>query len=218
MLTVGQILKQTRIRNHIALDDVEKHTRIRKKYLQAIEDNNFDRLPGRTYIIGFIENYCDYLNLDTHRVLAIFRREYPQYNQPPILPKGLREPPVVSFAITPRIAAVTASIVLLLVFFTYLLNEYRFIAFAPALSIDQPRNGQIIQGKMITVRGKSDTDTEVRINNQLINTQPDGSFSVAINLNIGINTITVQSRNKFGKEAIIQRTIEIKGESLKNSE
>ena len=208
MLTVGQLLREARLKQNISLDHAEKHTRIRKKYLIALEGNLFDELPGHTYATGFIQNYSDFLGIDSQRTLALFRREQKDTAHP-VIPKGVREPVESSIlTFTPRIAALFISSALLAVFFFYLFFEYRFVALAPSLSLRSPTEEQVVYTKQLRVQGKTDPDANVSINDQAIELQVDGSFAIDMELTPGSNTITIQSENKFGKKVELRRVVE----------
>jgi cytoskeleton protein RodZ len=62
--TVGQDLRNLRQKRGEELADIAKELKIRRDYLEAIEDSRFDALPGRTYAIGFVRTYAEYLGLD----------------------------------------------------------------------------------------------------------------------------------------------------------
>jgi cytoskeleton protein RodZ len=61
---IGNSLREARYRQQLELSDVELATKIRSRYLQALEEENFDALPAQTYVKGFLRTYADYLGLD----------------------------------------------------------------------------------------------------------------------------------------------------------
>jgi cytoskeletal protein RodZ len=61
---IGNSLREARTRRRIGLAQVEQETKIRGKYLRALEDEQFDVLPSQTYVKGFLRTYADYLGLD----------------------------------------------------------------------------------------------------------------------------------------------------------
>jgi cytoskeleton protein RodZ len=69
---LGQKLKEAREAKGLSLRDVEEATKIRKKYLQALENETFEVIPGKTYAKGFVKNYSNFLNLDTKALLEEF--------------------------------------------------------------------------------------------------------------------------------------------------
>lgn len=66
------ILAEERTRQEKTIKDVERATRIRGKYLQAIEEENFGILPGRAYTIAFIRSYASFLGLDSDPLVKEF--------------------------------------------------------------------------------------------------------------------------------------------------
>jgi helix-turn-helix protein/uncharacterized protein DUF4115 len=61
---IGNSLREARLRQVFELPRVEADTKIRAKYLRALEDERFDVLPGETYVKGFLRTYAEYLGLD----------------------------------------------------------------------------------------------------------------------------------------------------------
>ncbi|MDY0028474.1 MAG: DUF4115 domain-containing protein [Pseudobdellovibrionaceae bacterium] len=74
-LSVGDILHRARTRADITLEHAAQQTRIRISYLQAIEDGQLDRLPGRIYALGFIKTYAEFLNLDGEKIIQLLKRQ-----------------------------------------------------------------------------------------------------------------------------------------------
>jgi hypothetical protein len=64
MFEIGNSLREARVRKELAFPELEQGTKIRAKYLRALEDETFDQLPGPTYVKGFLRTYADYLGLD----------------------------------------------------------------------------------------------------------------------------------------------------------
>jgi cytoskeleton protein RodZ len=64
MAGIGQILRETREAKGLTLDDVEQKIRIRSSYLEALENEDYDRLPGAVYVRGFLRNYARFLGVD----------------------------------------------------------------------------------------------------------------------------------------------------------
>jgi len=123
-MAVGAILKQTRERRGIELATVEEETKIRGKYLRALEDEDWEVLPGPAYARGFIRAYAELLELDSEVLVDQYRR---RHEQPPTesfeLPEPLlrgrsagdrRGPPTARYAILGALAAAVAVALLVL--------------------------------------------------------------------------------------------------------
>lgn len=72
---VGAFLREARETTGRTVADVAENLRIRRVYLEAIEDGRFDELPGATYAVGFVRSYAAYLRLDAPTLVARFKEE-----------------------------------------------------------------------------------------------------------------------------------------------
>ena len=73
--TVGQDLRAARLRRGDDLATVSKALKIRKDHLESIEEDRIESLPGRTYAVGFVRSYADYLGLDSGQCVERFKAE-----------------------------------------------------------------------------------------------------------------------------------------------
>jgi cytoskeleton protein RodZ len=73
---IGSRLREARMRAKIDINEVETRTKIRAKYLRAMENEEWDLLPGEVYVRSFLRTYGDYLGLDTRQLIDDFRRRY----------------------------------------------------------------------------------------------------------------------------------------------
>jgi cytoskeleton protein RodZ len=76
MVEIGQMLREARMRARIDITEVEEKTKIRAKYLRAMENEDFDLLPGPVYVRSFLRTYGDYLGLDSRMLIDEYRRRY----------------------------------------------------------------------------------------------------------------------------------------------
>ena len=64
MFEIGNSLREARTRKGLDFPELEEGTKIRAKYLRALEDEAFETLPSATYVKGFLRTYAEYLGLD----------------------------------------------------------------------------------------------------------------------------------------------------------
>jgi cytoskeletal protein RodZ len=76
MPEIGETLRETRMRRHIDLSEVEAATKIRAKYLRALENEEWDLLPGPTFVKTFLRTYAEYLGLDPRGLVEEYRQRY----------------------------------------------------------------------------------------------------------------------------------------------
>lgn len=81
-LTIGKKLHDARVAKGYTLDDLQKNTKIQKRYLIAIEDNNFDDLPGEFYVRAFVKQYADSVGLDGTELLSQYEEKLPDTEDP----------------------------------------------------------------------------------------------------------------------------------------
>jgi hypothetical protein len=107
-LGIGQSLREARLARGITLEAVEAETRIRTRYLQALENERFDELPGEAYAKGFLRTYADHLGLDGHEYIAAYRSRARALAEPTFIPRAQRpyEPPRTGPALAGAVAAV----------------------------------------------------------------------------------------------------------------
>lgn len=85
---IGPILKRVREEKNISLEEIAEATKIRVKYLEAIENEQFDLLPGAVYAKGFVNTYIRYLNIgDWPEVVEIMQHSVPRPSAVPIVPE-----------------------------------------------------------------------------------------------------------------------------------
>jgi cytoskeleton protein RodZ len=76
MADIGSTLREARMRAHIDISEVEASTKIRAKYLRAIENEEWDLLPGSVYVKSFLRTYGDFLGLDSRLLIDEFKRRF----------------------------------------------------------------------------------------------------------------------------------------------
>jgi cytoskeleton protein RodZ len=95
MVEIGQTLREARMRARIDITEVEAKTKIRAKYLRAIENEDFDLLPGPVYVRSFLRTYADYLGLDSRMLVDEYRRRFERpsdHDLHPLTPLGRERP------------------------------------------------------------------------------------------------------------------------------
>ncbi len=76
MFEIGNSLREARLRQGLDFVEIEQSTKIRGKYLRALEDEQFEVLPAQTYVKGFLRSYADHLGLDGQLYVDEFNSRY----------------------------------------------------------------------------------------------------------------------------------------------
>jgi helix-turn-helix protein/uncharacterized protein DUF4115 len=85
---IGNSLREARLRRELDFPELEQGTKIRAKYLRALEDETFDQLPAPTYVKGFLRTYADYLGLDGQLYVDEYNVRYGSGDD--VLERGVR--------------------------------------------------------------------------------------------------------------------------------
>lgn len=84
MSELGEFLKQTREEKGFSINDIQEKTKIRRRYIEAIENGDYPTLPGQFYARAFIKSYAEVLGLPSHEVLEKYAGELPKIPTAPV--------------------------------------------------------------------------------------------------------------------------------------
>jgi cytoskeletal protein RodZ len=117
---IGTSLREARLRQGLDFPELEQGTKIRAKYLRALEDEQFDVLPAQTYVKGFLRSYAEYLGLDGQLYVDEFNSRFvvgeeehqaPRPRRSTPQPRGVQVQSRVVLLTLLGIAAVTALVI-----------------------------------------------------------------------------------------------------------
>jgi cytoskeleton protein RodZ len=120
MFEIGGSLREARVKRGLSAADVQKAIRIRDRYLQALEEERWELLPGDAYVKGFLRTYADFLGLDGSLYVDEYNNRFARHDEPLLVPErfahtgasfggvGLLRPLIVLGAIVAVVAAVAA--------------------------------------------------------------------------------------------------------------
>lgn len=209
MIILGQILKEERLKKNFTLEKIEKELKIKSEFLLAIENGEYSKLPKGAYVAGFVRNYIQFLELPQEKLMALFRREFNEEKAFNVLPQGLpkkEEFPISQFKIKSSFVFV---FLLFLILFGFIFYQYRFAFLNPPLEIFEPKENQILLQREVIISGKTDPNITLLIEDKPVSLEDNGNFKKTLSLFPGKKIITIKAVNKFGKETIVKRKIEI---------
>jgi cytoskeletal protein RodZ len=219
---LGEVLRAAREERGVDLARVERDTKIRARYLSALESGDYRELPGAVYTKGFLRNYAAYLGLDAEYLIDLYRIETagtPTERasvQPP--PRPLTAKRARAFVLTP--GAVVAAILTVLVagFIVYFAIEFEKFARTPVLTITDPVGDvPAYRGTTYTIIGETEPDATIHVDGAVENapaTADDtGAFEIQVRLVPGSNVITLTASDPAtGRDTeAVSRTIVVVG-------
>lgn len=206
MITAGEVLKNKRELLKKSLERVSADTKIQKRFLEYIENNQFEYFDSEVFLTGFIKIYAKYLDLDTSKVLALYRRSNPnkttrntsnKKEEPKPLKKLKKKP-----TLEPKLVITILLGIFLLAIFAYIgFQIYKFQR-PPSLEITSPVPDSEVQTEDIVVEGKTDLESIIEVNGTAVETNEQGEFSYEVTLKEGLNTITIKARKNNALEKI----------------
>ncbi len=208
MKTVGEMLHEARVAKGFTFEQIERETKIRFKFLEAIELDDYSKLPSLSYAKGFVKNYAEFLGLNSRHILAFFRRQTQDVPKSSLLPKGMAQPLNPSlFHFTPsRFLALLLSS-FLTVFLLYFGVQYINLQRPPTLIIESPKDRLVTTQRRIDILGSADPDATVTINGMSVLVRGDGKFFDQFQLETGVNKITVVATSRFNKTTTVVREV-----------
>ena len=87
MFEIGGSLREARLKRNLTPADVQKAIRIRDRYLQALEEERWELLPGDAYVKGFLRTYADYLGLDGQLYVEEYNSRFARPDEPQLVPE-----------------------------------------------------------------------------------------------------------------------------------
>jgi cytoskeletal protein RodZ len=207
--TVGEILKSIRVKKELTLEQVEAGTKVRAKFLNAIERNDWKSLPSQVYIRSFVTAYCKFLEVEKSNILALLEAElnFQNLNRDFSYKKTIKE---VKFVITPKILGYASASLFVLFMFGFIAYQVFSFAGSPNLKIINPNNNTVIETDSVDIHGLTDANIMLSVNNETIPVTNDGRFSTNLKLHRGINVIKVKATNKAKKDTTEIITVEYK--------
>lgn len=211
--TVAEQLRSARQERGLKIENVAEKLNINKKYLEALERGNFDKMPAGVYSKKFLKEYAVFLGLDYNELVKIFQKELD-------IEEGTARPELFSkqvakagyFLATPKIIKNLIISVIIFACLAYLGIAVKKITAPPFLSVENPQDNIVTENKSISVNGTVEAESEVLINGKTVLSDSAGNFSEEVSLKDGINIITVSAKKKYSREAVISRQILVKNE------
>ncbi len=221
--TLGDMLKSARLRKRVSVRQAEEATRIRAKWLLALESDAWEQLPSEVYGRGYLFQYSDYLGMARKVVEDQYERERKvlmQRCERAREASGLAVAPSVrtpKFYITTRLLSYTFSATIVLVIGGYLVWQVNRFSSVPLLEIAQPVTasdgalaGVVVLDDSVVVTGQTTVGATISINAQSVMVDGSGLFRQEIELARGENLIHITATNRSG--AIRQEILRVEAQ------
>jgi cytoskeletal protein RodZ len=208
--TIGEILKEERLRHRMELPELAKRTRIRVKYLKALEKNEFHLLSAAPFVRGYIKTYAELFGVEYQPLLGLLRRDYKESAKGKLIPhqfiKPLHKKRVLWTPVTVLVMVTGGMFVSLL---SYVAIQWYALTKPPSLEIAVPQENAVVSSQVL-VEGKTASDAVVLVNAQPVGLQPDGTFTTEVFIpREGVASITIEATDRRDKTTLVQRTVTV---------
>lgn len=204
---LGEELLRARKSFNLSLKAVERKTGIAEKYLAALENGDWEIIPGEVYAKNWLKKYALFLGFDWVEVKERFEQEVVKLE---LWPRGIEQKfGVIQRKIIVLPLLIKKWLVLLVVagILGYLGWQIWFLLRPPQLEVLYPENNFVTHNRLIKILGKIDRHLPVMINGERVSTDEQGWFVVDISLNKGLNIIKIEAKKKYGAVSQIERRV-----------
>lgn len=201
-------LKKFRLEKNKTIEEISQKTKIDKKYLIALEECRFKDLPSvSVYQKNILKSYLQALELEPEPLIKQYNLEENINKKKHTTPKKTntnwlcRLPDIIKYGI------------MLLLIFTliiYLIWQIKKIVDPPELIIFSPQEGMITNQIQLPVNGKTDKTAFIYLNGKEITHDSEGKFEEKLDLQIGVNTVTITAKKKHGETITEIRNVVLK--------
>lgn len=208
--SIGDRLKRARMRKKISVAEVEEATKIRAKFILALESDSWEQIPSEVYGRGYLERYLQFLQLPVEEVMKQYDRERSMYArhcqdaQTELSPRVKFSLP--RFLLTPRLFAYLVVLAGLVGFGGVITVQVKKFASAPFLELVSPVKAAsgatelVVSADSVTVTGRTAIGATVQVNGQIVQVNEDGSFNSKVDVHKGFNSIVIKAISGKGKE------------------
>lgn len=209
---LGEQLKNRREELKVILSEAAKQISVSRNYLQALEEGQYEKLPGEVYIRNFLKVYAKFLNLDCQQILDCYQSEKRIYNiirhnKVNDFKKPVERVSQFHFIATPKVIKGIVVGILAICCLIYLGVKVKGIMEPPFLAVASPADNLNTSQNFVEVRGEVELEAVLEINGQQVLAEQDGSFRETIDLLPGVNIIEIRAEKRHGKETTIYRQI-----------
>lgn len=208
---IGDRLRNRRIEKNLELEEVAKETKININYLKAIEEGDFEKLPKGVYGKNFISEYAIFLGINPQKIIDLYKSEFQEENKSQqdklFVKKASRAHYFIAIPKIIKNILVVLAVFVCIAYLGYYINN---IISPPEIEFHNLKSDRTIKEHSVVIKGKTDPEAELLINDNMVLLDDKGNFSKKINLKEGLNVVSVSVKKKYSRENIIKRNIIVK--------
>ena len=208
--SLGEDLRKARRRFNLSLLAVEKKIGIDTKYLEALESNSWELIPGEVYAKNWLKKYSSFLGLNWEEIKLKFDKEIRKQKIWPYTNKekfGVIKKRLIIF---PKLLKSFVLVLLTAIIIGYISWQLWALISPPQLKVVYPQDNYITKSRFVKILGKAEAGAWLGLNDKEIAADSQGWFKVDIDLNKGLNVIKIEARKRYGRTKTVYRKIIVK--------
>lgn len=210
IVTLGEKLTTHRLVKNITQEKAAHLLNINVRYIKDLEKDNYKELPADVYTMNILRRYAELLDLNPYTVIDLFNKEkniFIKTQKKNHAGKITFWQRLANIFLNPKLLKYAAGIIILGAILSYIGWGINRIISPPRLDISSPADNLIIKEHQIEIKGSTEKEVNLTINNRLLLSDKDGNFSLNIDLQTGLNVINITAKKKYSKEQTIIRKI-----------
>lgn len=211
--TIGEKLLKKRVILELEIKDAADEIQAPKKFIEALEENNYGIFPAKVYALGFLKKYLKFLDFNQVSAEEIIK-EFNQEWEVATFKKNkeIKKIPEIKeniFLLTPSKIVIIAGAFIFLAVLGYFAYQLRYVA-PPGITVEFPPQNYFSENQTIEISGTASKNSDLTVNGRTLYIDENGLFKDNLNLASGLNTLEFKAVNKFGKETNIIRHVLVK--------
>ena len=211
--SLGQKLAKYRKEKGLSREKAARAMNINVRYLEDLEKDNFDNLPPNVYTNNILKNYAILLELNPHTAIDTFEREkalYSKLQNNRMKQADTTKQKILRFILNPKLLKYLALVLILVAVFFYIGYGINKITAPPKLEIFSPAENTVTTDSIVKIVGKTEKEVTLAINDRPLFSDPQGNFTVEIDLQKGLNIIKISATKKHSRQQTIYRQVIVK--------
>lgn len=203
--SLSAIILKKRLQQKITLEEAEQQTKIPKKYLSAIEQGDYEKLPAPVYTHYFLKNYLTLLGLEPISHINLYEHEFQKKSQEKFQTAAVI--PNNQLRVTSRLVKMIAIAFFVVLCLGFLGLRLQKIITPPFLNVISPPENFVTDQSLLEIQGQTEQETKITINEYLVVADENGNFRKIISLQPGLNTFQISSQKKYSRPQIVARNV-----------
>ncbi len=199
---VGGKLRALREERKFTIEWISFYTKIQKKYLEALEANNFEKIGNGVYVQNFIKAYSRVLGVPHRPLIELYKDNRGGADKPEnqAVPRYFSKG---KFLISQKFLRNIFFAALGLAMLVYVGFEIKKLLTPPPIAIYFPPDNYISEESKVEFSGRVEKEAILKINGQTVAADEDGNFKEKLDLGAGLNVIKLGAQKQYSEEKVV---------------